>query len=144
MNATVQPELHAPCPFCGGRAKLTTKRRGNYRREGDNLQGLCGRCKARGPLRQDSPENAALAWETRVYLPPDNRDAVRLDFMMDMRCIITSSRDGESIGVSQVDFDEGDMVLHAHIPLGGMERREAIDAAITRWNERFGHIKRYE
>ena len=51
-----------PCPFCGGKAKITCVRRGNYRREGDNYQGLCNKCKARGPLVQDSSEKAAAAW----------------------------------------------------------------------------------
>lgn len=39
------------CPFCKyEKAKLTTKRIGNYRREGDGYQVLCGKCFARGPL----------------------------------------------------------------------------------------------
>lgn len=58
-------ELKA-CPFCGGKARMTGKRRGNYRREGTNYQALCGSCKARGPLVQDLPEKAAEAWNDRV------------------------------------------------------------------------------
>lgn len=55
-----------PCPFCGGKAKVTEKRRGTHRREGDNYQGLCNKCKARGPLVQDSPEKAVAAWNWRI------------------------------------------------------------------------------
>ncbi|KVN92567.1 hypothetical protein [Burkholderia ubonensis] len=54
-----------PCP-CGGKVKITEKRRGNYRREGSYFQGLCGRCHARGPLIQDSPEKATQAWNQHV------------------------------------------------------------------------------
>ena len=50
------------CPFCGGKAKLTTVRRGKYTREGDNWQGLCKKCHARGPLVQDDPQVAADKW----------------------------------------------------------------------------------
>lgn len=55
----------APCPFDGGKARLTEKRRGNYRREGSYFQGICGKCFARGPLLQTEPE-AAEAWNKRV------------------------------------------------------------------------------
>ncbi|MBN3839310.1 Lar family restriction alleviation protein [Burkholderia sp. Ac-20349] len=69
----------APCPFDGGKARLTEKRRGNYRRVGSYFQGICGKCRARGPLIQDSPQKAAEAWNTRaasaqmsagIVLPP--------------------------------------------------------------------------
>ena len=60
------PPVLKSCPFCGSKAKITTVRRGNYRREGDNHQGLCNRCKARGPLIQDSERAAADAWNTRL------------------------------------------------------------------------------
>lgn len=53
------------CP-CGGKVKITEKRRGNYRREGSYFQGLCGRCHARGPLIQDSPDQAVQAWNEHV------------------------------------------------------------------------------
>lgn len=44
------PELK-PCPFCGSdKLKTTVKRSGNYRRTGDSIQILCGKCKARGPI----------------------------------------------------------------------------------------------
>lgn len=40
-----------PCPFCGyENPKFTSKRSGNYRRTGDMVQVLCGKCKARGPI----------------------------------------------------------------------------------------------
>ena len=51
-----------PCPFCGGKTKITCVRRGNYSRKGDNYQGLCNKCKARGPLVQDDPQLAADKW----------------------------------------------------------------------------------
>lgn len=51
-----------PCPFCGGKSKITCVRRGNYSRKGDNYQGLCNKCKARGPLVQDDPQLAADKW----------------------------------------------------------------------------------
>lgn len=52
-----------PCPFCGWtKAKCNEQRRGNYRREGDNYQVVCNKCKARGPLVQDSPEAAINGW----------------------------------------------------------------------------------
>lgn len=50
------------CPFCGGKSKITCVRRGNYSRKGDNYQGLCNKCKARGPLVQDDPQLAADKW----------------------------------------------------------------------------------
>lgn len=53
-----------PCPFCGGNAKITSLRRGNYSRKGDNYQGLCNKCKARGPLVQDDPQLAADKWNS--------------------------------------------------------------------------------
>lgn len=39
-----------PCPFCGGKAKVSGKRSGNYRREGTLYYVICNSCKARGPL----------------------------------------------------------------------------------------------
>jgi hypothetical protein len=52
-----------PCPFDGGKAKITGVRRSDhYRRAGTNYQALCNKCRARGPLIQDSPEKAAEAW----------------------------------------------------------------------------------
>ena len=53
----------APCPFCSGEAKLTEVRRGNYTRCGDNYQGLCNSCRARGPLCQDDFMEAARRWD---------------------------------------------------------------------------------
>jgi transcription elongation factor Elf1 len=56
-----------PCPFCHyTKCKITTKRRGKYRREGDNHQVLCGKCKARGPMVQESEQNAIDAWNAWV------------------------------------------------------------------------------
>jgi Lar family restriction alleviation protein len=58
-------ELRA-CPFCGnGKIKIHEKRRGNYRREGDNYQAWCSRCHARGPLIMDSQAGAAASWNAR-------------------------------------------------------------------------------
>ncbi|MFC5374021.1 Lar family restriction alleviation protein [Brevundimonas faecalis] len=51
-----------PCRFCGGKAKCNALRRGNYRREGDNHQVVCNKCRARGPLIQDSQAAAIEAW----------------------------------------------------------------------------------
>lgn len=53
-----------PCPFCGGKSKITCVRRGDYRRKGDNYQGLCNKCRARGPLVQDDPQLAADKWNS--------------------------------------------------------------------------------
>lgn len=66
-----------PCPFCGGKSKITCVRRGNYSRKGDNYQGLCNKCKARGPLVQDDPQLAADKWnglEPRLKAIKDCRD----------------------------------------------------------------------
>lgn len=58
-----QPSFElCPCPFCKGKAKITSIRRGDYRRVGTNYQGLCNKCKARGPLVKDSPAEAARRW----------------------------------------------------------------------------------
>lgn len=51
-----------PCVWCGGKAKCNELRRGNYRRTGDNYQVVCNRCRARGPLIQDSRSDAIAAW----------------------------------------------------------------------------------
>lgn len=72
-------ELKA-CPFCGGKARMTGKRRGNYRREGTNYQALCGSCKARGPLVQDTPEKAAEAWNSLVSDAPVSYEEDRAQF----------------------------------------------------------------
>lgn len=77
-----------PCPFCGyDKPKLTEKRRGEYRRTGENYQGLCGKCKARGPLIKDDPLKAAEAWnryalttklpDQPVYIAPSGAVAFR-------------------------------------------------------------------
>ena len=50
------------CRYDGGKAKLSTLRRGNYKRVGDNYQVVCNRCRARGPLVQDSPVLAIELW----------------------------------------------------------------------------------
>lgn len=63
-------EANKSCPHCGGKVRLTEKRRGNYRREGSYFQGLCGKCFARGPLVQDSPDKALAAWNTRAPATP--------------------------------------------------------------------------
>lgn len=53
-----------PCPFCGWeKVKVNEIRRGNYRREGDNYQVVCNKCKARGPLVQNDPKLAIEGWE---------------------------------------------------------------------------------
>ena len=57
-----------PFPFCGGKAKLTSVRRGNYRREGDNWQGLCNKCRARGPLVQEDCQLAADKWNAATAM----------------------------------------------------------------------------
>lgn len=51
-----------PCRFCGGKAKCNGLRRGNYRRTGDNFQVVCNKCRARGPLVQDDPDEAVRRW----------------------------------------------------------------------------------
>ena len=50
QKTNVESQLK-PCPFCGyNTPKFTEKRSGNYRRTGDIIQVLCGRCKARRPI----------------------------------------------------------------------------------------------
>ncbi len=81
-----------PCPFCGHTSpKITEKRSGNYRRTGDMMQVLCGKCKARGPIftaayiregeygrysykidtdaRNEANKKAVEAWNTRFDDP---------------------------------------------------------------------------
>lgn len=58
-----------PCPFCGGKAKCNERRRGDYRRTGDNYQVVCNACKARGPLVQDDPVPAILRWNALTETP---------------------------------------------------------------------------
>lgn len=60
-----------PCRFCGGKAKCNELRRGNYKREGDNYQVVCNRCRARGPLVQDDPAKAVAAWNNWTKDSPD-------------------------------------------------------------------------
>lgn len=55
-----------PCPFCGAKARMTEKRRGDNRRLGSYHQGLCGRCHARGPIVADDIAKAADAWNRRA------------------------------------------------------------------------------
>lgn len=38
-----------PCRYCGGKAKLSGKRAGNYRREGTLYYVMCNSCRCRGP-----------------------------------------------------------------------------------------------
>ena len=38
-----------PCRYCGGKAKLSGKRVGNYRREGTLYYVMCNSCHCRGP-----------------------------------------------------------------------------------------------
>lgn len=55
-----------PCPHCGNeKIQIHEKRRGNYRREGDNYQAWCTKCKGRGPLVNDVPQLAEDKWNTR-------------------------------------------------------------------------------
>lgn len=58
-----------PCVWCGGKAKCNELRRGTYRRTGDNYQVVCNKCRARGPLIQDSRSGAITAWNQ----PPSRR-----------------------------------------------------------------------
>lgn len=65
-----------PCPFCRSKAKCNELRRGNYRREGDNYQVVCNKCRARGPLVQDSPVEAIRRWnEDRASTPTNQGSA---------------------------------------------------------------------
>lgn len=62
MSGVKHTPVVAPCPWCGGNAKCNELRRGNYRRTGDNYQVVCNKCRARGPLIQDSRCEAIAAW----------------------------------------------------------------------------------
>lgn len=64
-----------PCPWCGGKAKVNELRRGNYRREGDNYQVVCNKCRARGPLIQNESYQAAAAWNARPSQAQDGYEA---------------------------------------------------------------------
>jgi len=54
-----------PCPFCGGEAKLHSKRENNH-----SQSVLCLKCDIRLPVWDDeyytSKDNAIKAWNTRV------------------------------------------------------------------------------
>jgi hypothetical protein len=50
------------CRYDGGNAKVSTLRRSNYRRVGDNYQVVCNKCRARGPLIQNDEQKAIEAW----------------------------------------------------------------------------------
>lgn len=55
-----------PCPFCKNtKIKVHEKRRGNYKREGNNYQAWCSKCHARGPLVMDDPVKAVEGWNQR-------------------------------------------------------------------------------
>lgn len=112
----------AACPFCHhSKAKITTKRRGNYRREGDNFQGLCNHCKARGPLVQDSPEKAAEAWNQQFAAA----DTVRMNW------IEGQATDGLGWQARQSATGRG-FRLHQGSEPGAVTAREAIDLAAAR------------
>lgn len=82
----------SPCPFCCGKAKVSGKRSGNYRREGTLYYVLCNRCKARGPIikgpdgkyqggayvggQDASQQKAVELWNTRAAVP--QQDSTRL------------------------------------------------------------------
>lgn len=62
-----------PCVWCGGKGKCNELRRGNYRRTGDNYQVVCNKCRARGPLIQDSRSEAISAWNQPPVRPTSRR-----------------------------------------------------------------------
>ena len=85
----------APCPFCGGKAKLHTRQ---LRFIGQNYLGdkkikvgaqvICGRCKSRGPLftgvvinpwQADRKEDATYRWITREATDAWNRRVTDAD-----------------------------------------------------------------
>lgn len=75
-----QSHTPGPCVWCGGKAKCNELRRGNYRRTGDNYQVVCNRCRARGPLIQDSAERAVSEWnrataKAEAILNPEMKEA---------------------------------------------------------------------
>ena len=39
-----------PCPYCGGKTKISGKRSGNHQRNGTLYYVLCNECKMRGPI----------------------------------------------------------------------------------------------
>lgn len=58
-----------PCPFCGyDKLKVTKKRKGNYYRNGDYLQVICNRCKARGPIVCNLYEAKLSSWGDCHYM----------------------------------------------------------------------------
>lgn len=54
--------------LCGGSSKVHVKRRGNYRRKGDNYQVVCNSCRCRGPLSPDDRTAAVIKWN-RMHNP---------------------------------------------------------------------------
>lgn len=62
------PDLK-PCPFCGyNKPKITKKRKGNYFRNGDYLQVICNRCKARGPIVCNLYDAKLSSWGDTHYM----------------------------------------------------------------------------
>ena len=68
-----------PCPFCGGKGKISGKRSGNRRREGTLYYALCNKCKARGPMVKgpDGEYDASTGTYTGG-MPHERAEAVRL------------------------------------------------------------------
>lgn len=62
MTKTTTSIILQGCPFCGGKARMTSLRRGRFTRIGTNHQVLCNTCKARGPLVPDDIDQAAVLW----------------------------------------------------------------------------------
>lgn len=62
------PDLK-PCPFCGyDKLKITKKRKGNYYRNGDYVQVICNKCKARGPIVSNDYDAKLSSWGDTHYM----------------------------------------------------------------------------
>ena len=63
---TKEDLLLKPCPFCGWeKCKVQDKRRGKYSQVGTNYQIHCNKCHSRGPISQDSKDEAIKKWNKR-------------------------------------------------------------------------------
>ena len=50
------------CPYCEHNAKMSSKRAGNYRREGTIYYVMCNKCRMRGPQFREDEKAAEDAW----------------------------------------------------------------------------------
>lgn len=59
--------ISPPCPFCKNPHVMIRKsRRGKETVEGHNYQVVCTKCRAEGPMVENSMQEAEKAWGNRV------------------------------------------------------------------------------